>query len=266
MKGIEVLDEDESCIRVKVFGGECWHQWVLYALKHQWHGLENLALIPGSVGASPIQNIGAYGVEMSSCCASVNTLNLMSAEYKTFERNNCDFGYRESLFKHDRSLFVLSVEFTLQKKYKPIISYLPLARKAEALAASHKVPSAAQVLDWICEIRSSKLPDPVELPNAGSFFKNPVVSVSQFSSLSTRFPGIVAHPYNDEFKLAAGWLIDRLGLKGYCNNGVCVHAQQALVIVNKNGSGGDVINMANHIKECVFNVYGIRLEIEPRII
>lgn len=266
LDGIEVLNVNESNVRVKVSGGQSWHQWVVYALKSGWHGLENLALIPGTVGAAPIQNIGAYGVEMSSCCEKVNTLNLKTGEIKSFSREECNFGYRESLFKHSKELFVLSVEFLLCKNYEAIVNYAPLADKVKALTKSNQKPTAHQVVDSVCAIRSSKLPDPSHLPNAGSFFKNPVVTKDHYERLRAAHSDMVAHPFSENYKLAAGWLIDNLGLKGYCQQGVCVHKEQALVIVNISGSGCDVLDMANYVKQRVLSAYGIELEIEPRVV
>lgn len=263
MQGVIVLSEDEFEVCVSVSGGEDWHEWVLHALKSGWHGLENLALIPGTVGAAPIQNIGAYGVEMASCCKSVTAMDLTSGEIKVYSVDDCQFGYRDSYFKRFKNYFILSVEFCLSKRYQPELKYAPLASKADNLGSN---PTADQVVGWVCEIRQSKLPDPVALPNAGSFFKNPMVSVEKYLSLLDVYPDIVAYKQGNNYKLAAGWLIDKLGLKGFCQSGVCVHEQQALVLVNLAGSGIDVLNMASHIQAVVGKAYGVQLEIEPRVV
>ena len=243
--------------------------------------MENLALIPGSVGASPVQNVGAYGVEVQDRFESLDAVDLTSGQAFTLDAAQCAFGYRDSVFKHaapeggqggaagfglaGRAL-ILRVRFRLPKPWKPELSYLDLQRKmAEAEVTQ---PTPRQVYDWVCAIRSAKLPDPRVIGNAGSFFKNPTVTPEQCQDIIAREPNIVHYPMPDgSVKLAAGWLIDACGWKGKSVGQAGVYEKQALVLVNRGGAtGGEVVTLARAIQTSVYERFGIRLEPEPVVV
>lgn len=264
LKGVEYHDEHDDSICVTAMAGENWHELVMGTLKDGYSGLENLALIPGTVGAAPIQNIGAYGVELEQRLVSVKAFSLEDGHLYTFERKECEFGYRDSLFKRQLGRFlVVSVTLKLDKQLKPVLNYSPL----NSLFAD-KAPSAYDIAQAVISTRQSKLPDPQVLGNAGSFFKNPLVSQRKFMELQKEFPGIVGFP-NDEgqVKLAAGWLIDNLGLKGYRMGDAGVHRHQALVLVNYGtASGRELFDLSHLIQSKVQEAYGVLLEREVRVI
>jgi len=258
-----VLKETEETVIIKVEAGYNWHEFVMFCLSQGWFGLENLAYIPGNVGAAPVQNIGAYGVEVKDRISAVNGVYLDSGQLFSLGVDECDFAYRESRFKQalNGKVLITSVEFRLSKKPQVQVSYAPLNKMAEEKG----VPTPSELAKWVIQVRQSKLPEPRGLPNAGSFFKNPVVSQAVFNNLIKRFPKLPGYPQSDGVKLAAGWLIDRLGFKGKAFGLVSVHELQALVLVNHGGSGEDVLSAARQVSQAVCECYGVELEQEPRL-
>ncbi|MFT6154004.1 MAG: UDP-N-acetylmuramate dehydrogenase [Bermanella sp.] len=258
-----VLSETESTIQLRVDAGLNWHEFVLYALEKRWYGLENLSYIPGSVGASPVQNIGAYGVEVKDFIVGVNGIYLNSGVYFSLSALQCEFTYRESCFKQklNGQTLITSVDFELSKIPNVKIGYAPL----NSMTEEQGMPTPKELSEWVIEVRKSKLPDPVELPNAGSFFKNPVISSAYFEEFKTEYPNVPNYPQGDVVKLPAGWLIDQLGLKGKAFGPVSVHKNQALVLINNGGTGADIEFAAAQIKRLVKLHYGIELEQEPRV-
>ncbi|WP_281561749.1 UDP-N-acetylmuramate dehydrogenase [Thalassomonas sp. RHCl1] len=261
-KGIDVKEASDS-YRVKVGAAENWHQLVLRCVEQGIYGLENLALIPGSVGAAPVQNIGAYGVEFADYCQEVEWFEFSSKSVKTLSRQDCQFGYRDSVFKgtlYNQGL-IISVTLTFPKNWRAKLSYHGLDVLPEDV-------SAMDVMKQVIAIRESKLPDPKTLPNAGSFFKNPVVSAKQYRLLAQEYPDMPCYPQADQsIKLAAGWLIEQTGLKGFMLNGAAVHDKQALVLVNKACTSGKAISsLAKHVQTCVLGKFGIKLQPEVRLI
>ncbi|NNN46246.1 MULTISPECIES: UDP-N-acetylmuramate dehydrogenase [unclassified Vibrio] len=243
-----------------IAGGEDWPALVDWCIAHRIAGLENLALIPGCAGSAPIQNIGAYGVEFKDVCQYVDYLCLKTFRIKRLSRSECQFGYRDSIFKHALSnkAIIIAVGLMLSKSWTPNLSYGPL----KSLPADC---SADDIYRLVCQVRKEKLPDPRESGNAGSFFKNPIISLERYHQLKRQFPEMVAHPTNDGMKVAAGWLIDQAGLKGSRVGGAQVHTKQALVIVNiANATSDDVIQLATKVCHDVFEKFGIDLEHEVR--
>lgn len=270
IQGIDYQEDDYQGngdeVTVTVGAGVNWHQLVLDSLEQGYSGLENLSLIPGNVGASPIQNIGAYGVELEQRFISLNAIDLYSGEKRVFTYDDCQFGYRDSIFKNElRGRYMITqVRLKLSKTPQLVLTYGPLKELAEN---SHEL-TAKDVSDAVIKIRHSKLPDPEQLGNAGSFFKNPVVEQHQFQELQQKFPEIVGYTVNDGcVKLAAGWLIDQAGLKGYRQGNAGMHQQQALVLVNHgNATGADIIQLAGHVRDTVYEKFAVRLEPEVWII
>ncbi|MDB2314270.1 UDP-N-acetylmuramate dehydrogenase [Flavobacteriaceae bacterium] len=265
-RGIEILKEDEYGARIKVAAGENWHDFVLWCLKKDFGGVENLALIPGSVGAAPIQNIGAYGVELSQVFESCEAMSRETGEIKTFNKTECEFGYRNSIFKNTlkEQYIITSVEFNLTKAPHQInTSYGGLSEKIES-----KSPSIQTVAQTVIEIRSAKLPDPRHIGNSGSFFKNPVLGSEQFAALQQQYPNLPHYPdQKGKVKIPAAWLIDYLGFKGYRKNDTGVHQNQALVLVNYgNASGAEIKKLAQQIKDKVLENFKIDLEFEVNIL
>ena len=268
MQGIEKLSEDDTTITYAVDAGLNWHQWVLKSIEMGAYGLENLALIPGAVGACPIQNIGAYGVEVGQTMEEVRGLQLSSGQWMSFSAAQCDFSYRDSIFKKQfKSDFLITqVIFKLAKVFKPQVSYAPLNTMAEQL--DPKSLTAKQIADWVMDVRNSKLPDPNKIPNAGSFFTNPIIPKSQADELLTQFPNLPAYPVanNDSvLKIAAGWLIDQCGWRGKSLGLAKMHDQQALVLTLKPGaSQQDLIAIQHAVQMDVKNKFGILLQPEPQ--
>ncbi|MBL4915587.1 UDP-N-acetylmuramate dehydrogenase [Shewanella schlegeliana] len=262
-KGIDIT-EDIGNYYLSVAAGENWHELVCFCLDHGFAGMENLALIPGTVGAAPIQNIGAYGVEMEQFCDWVEYVDLTTGEYNRLSAERCEFGYRDSIFKRQLlgKALITQVGFKLPKQWRPELEYGPL----KAINVDGVTPR--QVFDCICETRLSKLPDPKVLGNAGSFFKNPVIDSTKFDILSKSYPSIVGYPHGaGKTKVAAGWLIDSAGLKGFKVGGAAVHDKQALVLVNTgDATSEDVVILAGSIVEKIEQKFGITLEAEPRMI
>ncbi|MFZ7305608.1 UDP-N-acetylmuramate dehydrogenase [Avibacterium avium] len=263
LKGIEHRQDDHFHY-LHVQGGENWHELVQWSLKQGIYGLENLALIPGCVGSAPIQNIGAYGVEFKDVCDYVDVLNLNTGEIFRLSKAECQFGYRESLFKHQYKdgYMIVAVGLKLTKDWQPVLSYGTLSRFDPAAV------TAEEIFAEVCTVRSAKLPNPQELGNAGSFFKNPVISTALFEQLKSQYPEMPSYLQPDgTVKLAAGWLIDQCGLKGHQLGGAAVHQNQALVLVNKaNASGKDVANLAHHIRQKVAEKFAVYLQPEVRFI
>jgi UDP-N-acetylmuramate dehydrogenase len=266
-----VADRPDSVI-VEVGAGEDWHALVEWTLAQGLPGLENLALIPGSVGAAPVQNIGAYGVELQDRFESLDAVDLATGRSVTLDGAACRFGYRDSVFKHaggeglaGRSL-ITRVRLRLPRPWRPVLGYLDLERKVAE--TGNTTPDARTVADWVIGIRRAKLPDPATIGNAGSFFKNPVVTPEQCRDIIGRDPHVVHYPMPDgSYKLAAGWLIDACGWKGKTVGHAAVYERQALVLVNRGGaSGAEVVTLARAIQESVYGRFGIRLEPEPVIV
>ncbi len=265
LRGVRLVGEDEESRIVEAAAGESWHDFVTQCVARGWDGLENLALIPGTVGAAPVQNIGAYGVELCDRFAGLTAYDLHSRRWVDMEAAECAFAYRDSIFKHEPGRWVITaVRMRLPKRWQPVLEY-PDLRRYPGLAAA---PTARDIFGAVCEIRRSKLPDPATLGNAGSFFKNPVVPANRYEALQARFPGLVGYPHGgDAYKLAAGWLIDRCGWKGRRMGPVGVHERQALVLVNYGGaSADDVLTLAAAVRSDVGERYGVELEIEPVVV
>ncbi len=268
IKGVALLHEDNEYIYVKAGAGENWHQFVLYCIKRNWAGVENLSLIPGNVGASPMQNIGAYGVEVDDVFWDLEAYHVKEKRLVTFTRNDCEFGYRDSVFKNKfkDQFVILNVTFQLRKKPRFKTGYGAIAEELERMGV--KDLSIKAISDAVINIRSSKLPDPKEIGNAGSFFKNPSISKEQFNLLKEKFENIIGHEnINGSVKLAAGWLIEQCGWKGYRKGDAGCHAKQALVLVNYgNASGKEIYNLSQEILESVNLKFNISLEREVNFI
>jgi UDP-N-acetylmuramate dehydrogenase len=288
--GIRLVETRSDAWIVEAGAGENWHGFVQACLRNGWDGLENLALIPGTVGAAPVQNIGAYGVELDQRLLGVRAWDIPRGEMVDIAADECRFAYRDSRFKHDEPgrWLIVSVRFALPRPWRPVLDYPDLRRypgladgasfsgplaRAEAGGAAHRAPSqggalapsARAIFDAVCAIRRQKLPDPVVIGNAGSFFKNPIVSAEQHADLRQRFPDLVSYPQADgRRKLAAGWLIDQCGWKGRTLGPAAVHDRQALVLVNRGGArAADILALADAIRADVRVRFGVDLEREP---
>jgi UDP-N-acetylmuramate dehydrogenase len=266
-RGIDVLAEEAGQVRLRVAAGENWHTLVEWTLGQGYYGLENLALIPGNVGAAPIQNIGAYGVELRSCVQQVHALRVADGESIALSRDECQFGYRDSIFKQALrdQLVITAVEFTLSRVAQLQTDYPSLASYLEESGTLAATPM--DVFNSVVAIRSSKLPNPAIEPNAGSFFKNPVVSGEESQALRDKYPEIPCYPQADGgVKLAAAWMIESCGWKGFRENGIGVHPEHALVLVNyDNDSGEALLSLASEIAATVAETFGQQLVIEPRV-
>jgi UDP-N-acetylmuramate dehydrogenase len=268
LKGISLVKEDADHYYVKAAAGEVWHELVLHCISNGYAGIENLSLIPGNVGASPMQNIGAYGVELKDIFYELEALHIQSGKIETFSHDDCEFGYRESVFK--RKLkgqhIILSVTFKLNKQPVFNTSYGAIEKELEAMGVTEK--SITAISQAVCNIRSSKLPDPAKIGNAGSFFKNPEVSVSKFTELKQKYSALVAYQLeNKDYKLAAGWLIEQCGWKGKTFGDAGVHKNQALVLVNYGkASGKEIYELSQRILDSVQEKFGVTLEREVNII
>lgn len=268
-RGIRLLDETSTDWIVEAQAGECWHDFVAHCVAQGWAGLENLALIPGTVGAAPVQNIGAYGVELDQRFHSLSAWDLRGAQAVEMAARDCQFSYRNSIFKQAEAgrWLILAVRFHLPKSWMPVLDYPDLQRHPVLQAAGSAV-TPQQIFDAVCEIRRSKLPDPAVLGNAGSFFKNPLVSAQTLEIIRQTYPGAVAYPQADgQYKLAAGWLIDQAGWKGRRVGKVGVHDRQALVLVNYGGAtAADIVQLAQAIKDDIAERFGVLLEQEPVLV
>jgi UDP-N-acetylmuramate dehydrogenase len=262
IRGWHAAEVSNTQVRLRVGAGESWHATVERSLEQQLYGLENLALIPGSVGAAPVQNIGAYGVELKDRVRAVEVFDRHRLCLRRLSPAACRFGYRDSLFKsiEPGRYIIVAVEFSLSRQFAPVLSYAGLR---EALGDAPV--TAREVFDTVCRLRRAKLPDPARIGNAGSFFKNPLVSSEQYARLKRRFEGLVAHPEGTGYKLAAGWLIEQCGLKGFALERVGVYARQALVLVNRGAARReDIERLAGQIQQRVWERFGVWLEPEPR--
>jgi len=266
--GIELVHEDPEFIYVSAGAGENWHGFVMHCISKGWGGLENLSLIPGSVGASPMQNIGAYGVELEDVFWSLEAWHIQEKRIHTFTKSDCAFGYRESVFKKSLKgkYIILKVTYRLHKKPVFHTSYGAITQELDRMGVTEYSVSA--ISEAVIRIRTSKLPDPAIIGNAGSFFKNPVVSNETYEQLKASFPTIVAFPQLDKsVKLAAGWLIEQCGWKGYRSGDAGCHASQALVLVNYgNATGKQIYDLSEKILQSVISRFGISLEREVNII
>jgi len=274
LKGIELIKEDENHYYVKAAAGENWHEFVQHCLRHNYAGIENLSLIPGNVGASPMQNIGAYGVEIKEVFEQLEAYHLHDKKTIMFSANDCEFGYRESVFKrkYKGEFVILNVTFRLRKQPVFHTSYGQVKHELDKMDV--KELSIQAISQAVINIRSSKLPDPKMVGNAGSFFKNPEIENSKFEVLKKEFPSIIGYAlFNNKTKLAAGWLIEQCGpndsvsWKGYREGDAGCHAKQALVLVNyDNANGNDIYALSEKIKQSVKSKFGIELEREVNIV
>lgn len=267
--GKEIFKQTEQEVILRIGGGENWHQIVLWTLKNDWGGLENLSLIPGTVGASPIQNIGAYGVELKDVFYGLEALELTTGRSRYFTPEECQFGYRDSIFKRTLKgkMLITRVLFRLSRNHHPL--HLAYGAIQETLAAwKIEQPTIQDISRAVVAIRQSKLPDPNVLGNAGSFFKNPEVDANQFNALVKAFPHLVYYPLPEkQYKIPAGWLIDQCGWKGKKVGAVGCYEKQALVLVNYGGAtGAEVIEFAAEVVQSVEEKFGIRLETEVNIL
>ncbi len=269
LKGIELLWENSDEVCIKVNAGEIWHQMVLWTLDQHSGGLENLSLIPGNTGTAPIQNIGAYGVELKDTFVSCDAIEIATQKLKTFTKEECRFGYRDSYFKNEGlgKYIITSVNFKLSKRnHKLHVGYGAIISELQNNGITD--PSIKDVSNAVIAIRNSKLPDPKELGNSGSFFKNPVVSKQEFDKFTMKYPDAPFYKVSEnEFKIPAGWLIEQCGFKGKRFGDAGVHKHQALVLVNYgNASGKEIIDLAEKIIESVLKKFGIRITPEVNII
>lgn len=267
-KGVEILREDENEVVVRAKAGEDWPDFVRFSVENGWHGLENLAHIPGKVGAAPVQNIGAYGMELKDSFLQCKAMNLATGETKVFNKDDCRFGYRESVFKSElKGKFVItSVDFTLKKNAPLHLDYGNIKAYLEQNGIEN--PTLQQLHDAICAIRDAKLPDVKQIGSAGSFFKNPVIEAAQFEALQKDYPNI---PHYDEpngkVKVPAGWLIEQSGWKGWRDEHVGVYDKQALVLVHYGGGKGlDIVELARKIQDSVEAKFGIRISPEVNFV
>lgn len=268
IKGIEKTGEDENHIYIRAGAGENWHQFVLFCLEHDYAGVENLALIPGNVGASPMQNIGAYGVEIKDVFHELEAIHIRDKEKRVFNKVDCAFGYRESVFKHKykEQFAITSVTYRLKKVPAFNIEYGAIKQELEKMNIAEL--SIQAIADAVMNIRKSKLPDPAVIGNAGSFFKNPEIAAEQYNLLKKQFPSMVGYVmYNGYIKVAAGWLIEQSGWKGYRKGDAGCHDKQALVLVNfGHASGAEIYVLSEEIIKSVHDKFGITLEREVNII
>ena len=266
--GMAIVYEDDAVAHVKAGAGVSWHAFVLFCLEHNLGGAENLSLIPGSVGASPMQNIGAYGVELKDTFLSLSAWHIKDGALVNFEKADCKFGYRESVFKNElkHQFIIIDVTFILQKKHQLNTSYGAI--EAELKNMNIETPTIQDVSAAVIKIRKEKLPDPREIGNAGSFFKNPEIDLIHFQHLQSAFPGIVGYPtHTNTIKLAAGWLIEQCGWKGFRQGDAGCHARQALVLVNYGGaSGTEILELAQKIISSVQKKFDVTLQMEVNVI
>lgn len=269
LKGISIVSEDDDFAIIKANAGENWHEFVLFCLKNNYGGLENMSLIPGNVGTAPIQNIGAYGVELKDSYVSCEALSLETLDLQTFNKEVCKFGYRNSIFKQEAKgkYIITSVTFKLTKRnHKLHINYGTIKSQLEENGIIN--PTIQDVSEAVIFIRESKLPNPKEIGNSGSFFKNPVISKKQFNALAKNFKDIPSYPISDdEVKIPAGWLIEKAGFKGKRFGNYGVHKKQALVLVNYgNANGEDILNLSKLIQKTIKRIFNVTIEAEVNIL
>lgn len=262
--GIVKLQEDDQHVWLKAGGGEIWHDFVMYCVAHNYGGVENLSLIPGTVGAAPMQNIGAYGVEIKDVIHSVEAVSIDKGEVKVFSREGCQFGYRESIFKKELKdkYIITGATFILSKKPVLNVDYGDIQKTLQEMNVADI--TIKTVSEAVMHIRRSKLPDPAVIGNAGSFFKNPEIGRALYADLRARFPEMPGYPVGDDkIKVPAGWLIEKSGWKGYRQGAIGVHEKQALVLVNYGGGNGNEIKrLSENIQDSVEEKFGIRLNAE----
>ncbi|MGB5420128.1 UDP-N-acetylmuramate dehydrogenase, partial [Algibacter sp.] len=269
LKGIEIISEYEDTVIVKANAGENWHEFVLWCIDNDFGGVENLSLIPGNVGTAPIQNIGAYGVELKDTFESCEAISIETKLLESFTKSDCHFGYRNSIFKQEAKgkYIITSVNFKL-KKYNHNISvnYGAITAQLELMQISR--PTIQDISKAVISIRESKLPNPKEIGNSGSFFKNPVISKTQYNRLVENFKDLPNYPISDhEVKVPAGWLIEKAGFKGKQFGNYGVHKNQALVLVNYgNANGTDILNLSKLIQKTIKRLFGISIEAEVNIL
>jgi UDP-N-acetylmuramate dehydrogenase len=265
IKGIEVVAEDDDSLLVRAGSGINWDEFVAYTVEQGWQGLENLSAIPGEVGASAVQNVGAYGVEAGDLIQSVECVSLSDSSGRVFTKEECRFAYRHSIFKAEEKgkYIVVYVTYRLNKKGKYVLTYGNLKEQCEALGGVN----AANIRRAVCETRAAKLPDPAEIGSAGSFFMNPVVEASVAEGLKSEYPSMPTYPAPGGIKLSAGWLIDQCGWKQRSSETVGVYSKQALVVVNLGGATGrDVIEFARQIQASVKEKFGVEIFPEVNVI
>jgi UDP-N-acetylmuramate dehydrogenase len=266
-RGMRIVSEHQGTVIVEAKAGESWHGFVLWTLAQGLCGLENLSLIPGYVGGAPVQNIGAYGVEIKATCESVQAVEIATGAERKFKNGECQFGYRDSVFKHMPldAFAITSVRFMLSRTFTPRIEYGDITNILSRHGISN--PTARDLSNAIIAIRSSKLPDPAVIGNAGSFFKNPIVTVDVANALIARFENMPRYGAGDKVKLLAGWLIEQSGWKGRRMGAAGVHENHALVVVNHGGAtGADIWQLAQAVQADVKSKFGIDLEAEPRVV
>lgn len=268
IKGKEIIDQTQESILLKIGAGENWHELVMYTVDNGWGGIENLSLIPGNTGTAPMQNIGAYGVEIKETFVELEALEISSGKIVKFNNSDCEFGYRESVFKNKMKNQYIILNITLELKKNPVLNINYGDVKAILESQNINNPSIKQVSDAIISIRQSKLPDPKIIGNSGSFFKNPIVSLNQLELIKKKYPNVVNYKINEnEFKIAAGWMIERAGWKGKKFNNYGVHEKQALVLVNYGlANGMEIFNLSEEIILDIKDKFGITLEREVNII
>lgn len=269
LRGVEKIAEDASTVRVRVAAGHQWHDFVLTCIENQWAGLENLSLIPGTCGAAPIQNIGAYGVEQADCFIQLNAIDLKNKKSVTFDKHKANFGYRDSYFKQhrDEAYFITSIDYLLTKnRFKVHLSYGGI--QAQLASKSIDAPDIRQVSDAVIAIRQQKLPDPRQEGNAGSFFKNPEIPTAHLNQIREKFPEVPFYELgHDSYKIPAAWLIEKSGWKGRQLGNAATHHRQPLVMVNKGvESGREVLKLALEVRKAVAQNFGIVLENEVNLV
>ncbi|MGH1486718.1 MAG: UDP-N-acetylmuramate dehydrogenase [Cellvibrionaceae bacterium] len=266
VKGHQIISETENDIVVEFAAGENWHDVVMWSVNNNYYGIENLALIPGSIGAAPIQNIGAYGVELTDSFECLSAIEISSGQQKRFSREECKFGYRESVFKQELkdTMLITSVALRLKKTPHLVLDYPALSN---FFKGNDETVLAKNVAEAVISIRQSKLPDPKNIPNAGSFFKNPIVNPQVYKQLKDKYKDLVAYSLPESnYKLAAGWLLDKAGWKGREVNQLAMHKQQALVLTNPNFcTGKEILAFAEKVSLSIQQQFGVSLEIEPRV-
>jgi UDP-N-acetylmuramate dehydrogenase len=268
IKGKEIIDQTQESIFLKIGAGENWHELVMYTVDNGWGGIENLSLIPGNTGTAPMQNIGAYGVEIKETFVELEALEISSGKIVKFNNSDCEFGYRESVFKNKMKNQYIILNITLELKKNPVLNINYGDVKAILESQNINNPSIKEVSNTIISIRQSKLPDPKIIGNSGSFFKNPIVSLNQLEFIKKKYPNVVNYKINEnEFKIAAGWMIERAGWKGKKFNNYGVHEKQALVLVNYGlANGMEIFNLSEEIILDIKDKFGITLEREVNII
>ena len=268
IKGFKIVEDTEDHVHIKAGAGEVWHEFVMHCIENNYGGVENLSLIPGSVGASPMQNIGAYGVEIKDVFVELEAYHISSGQIHTFSKDECAFGYRESVFKREKKgqYVITAVTYHLSKRHTTSTHYGAI--EAELAKMDIATPTIRDVSNAVIAIRSSKLPDPAEIGNAGSFFKNPIVEVSVLEEIQKTYASVPNYPVsNGKVKLAAGWLIDQAGWKGKTFDSFGVHKNQALVLVNYGSCSGDqILDLSTQIIDDIFKKFGVKLEREVNIL